>query len=172
MPYVKFRKKNFFVLPDFDVAFKVYLKSSNITRYFLTKIGHSYMCAIRRLKFKMFEYFWRISLKIREGRSHMSTKSSRSKMCAIRPFGIKLLPKIAPYSQKKSSHSHICINIIESRYCRKVTTAGRIEYIYSIVEPLATIPLSCLCDQIYTRNHLYRNTIYNGQLQLRFRYVI
>ena len=40
MPYVKFGKKNGFVLPDFDVTFKVNLKSSSITRYFLTKIGH------------------------------------------------------------------------------------------------------------------------------------
>ena len=40
MPYAKFGKKIVFVLPDFDVAFKVYIKSSIITRYFLTKIGH------------------------------------------------------------------------------------------------------------------------------------
>ena len=40
MPYVKFGKKNVFVLPDFDVAFKVNLKSSIITRYFPTKICH------------------------------------------------------------------------------------------------------------------------------------
>ena len=40
VPYVKFGKKNGFVLPDFDVAFKVNLKSSIITRYFLTRIGH------------------------------------------------------------------------------------------------------------------------------------
>ena len=98
VPYVKFGKKNVFVLPDFDVTFKVYLKSSNITRYFLTKICHSYMCAIRRLKLKMFDYFWRISLKIREGRSHMChiyllLKSSSSQMCAMRNFRIKLFSK-------------------------------------------------------------------------------
>ena len=40
MPYVKFGKKNGFVLLDFDVAFKVNFKSSIITRCFLLKIGH------------------------------------------------------------------------------------------------------------------------------------
>ena len=52
--------------------------------------------------------------------------------------------------------------------CRTVTTAGKIECKYSIVEPLPTIPLSCLYHLIHTRYHLYRNMKYNAQLQLRF----
>ena len=57
VPYFKFGKNNDFPLLDVEVAFKVDLKSLLITYYFHKKSGPSNMCAIRRIKFKMFKYF-------------------------------------------------------------------------------------------------------------------